>query len=62
MEIGEKYILKTDLSTSCVITKLVEHLVHKYFVHVKSDNKTFIYVLKEFEELWRKIETDKKCP
>jgi hypothetical protein len=62
MELGEQYILKTDANVSCVVTKLVEHLVHKYFVHVKTENRTQIYILKEFEELWEKMQADKKCP
>jgi|14_taG_2_1085336.scaffolds.fasta_scaffold48884_2 hypothetical protein len=54
MKVGETYSKKEHEETVCTIVKLVEHLVHKYFVHVKVSNRYFIYTQKEFQQLWTK--------
>jgi hypothetical protein len=54
MKLGDMYILKENPSISCVVTKIVENLIHEYFVHVKTENKTQIYVFKDFDKLWQK--------
>lgn len=54
MKIDEEYENINDPSQTCVIVKLVEHLVHEYFVHVKIGKLYLIYTKQEFFERWRK--------
>lgn len=58
MKVGDSYSNKEHEETSCVIVKLVEHIVHKWFVHVKLADRYLIYTQKEFNELWTQIVLD----
>ena len=54
MEIGEIYTKQDNPKVSCTIVKIVKHLVHKYFVHVKAEDRYLIYTKKEFDDMWTK--------
>ena len=54
MEIGETYMRQDNPRVSCTVVKLVEHLVHEYFVHVKTENRYLVFTKKEFDRMWTK--------
>ena len=54
MEVGEIYTRQDNSNVSCIIVKLVEHLVHEYFVHVKVGERYLIFTKKEFDTMWTK--------
>lgn len=54
MQVGEIYTRQDNLNVSCIIVKLVEHLVHEYFVHVKTGEHYLIFTKKEFDTMWTK--------